>query len=88
MMIFLFYQEKKSTVPSQEKESAIHPWYPQILADQLTLFQPGGEGDRYHAHHITTSPQIFKPSYGPVQEKGLKRKTWLGCLFLWLCILA
>ena len=43
-MIFLFYQEKKSTVPSQEKESAIHPWYPQILADQLTLFQPGERG--------------------------------------------
>ena len=27
------------------------PWHPQILADQLTLSQPGGAG---YAHHITT----------------------------------
>ena len=27
------------------------PWHPQILADQLTLYQPGGAD---YAHHITT----------------------------------
>ena len=30
------------------------PWHPQILADQLTLSQPGGGAD--YAHHSTTSP--------------------------------
>ena len=28
------------------------PWQPQILADQLTLSQPGGAD---YAHHITTA---------------------------------
>ena len=36
---------------------------PQILADQLTLSQPGPD----HTHHITTCPshRIFRLSYGP-----------------------
>ena len=40
------------------------PWHPQVLADQLTLYQPGGAD---YAHHITTDwhPRIFRPSYGP-----------------------
>ena len=42
---------------------------PEILADQLTLPQPGpgGLGADY-AHHITTCPipRICRPSYGPV----------------------
>ena len=32
------------------------PWHPQILADQLTLSQPGGTD---YAHHSTTSPPGF-----------------------------
>ena len=41
------------------------PWHPQILADQLTLSQPGGAD---YAHHIMYywHPRIFRPSYGPV----------------------
>ena len=36
-------------------------WIPQFLADQLTLFKPGGTD---YAHQITTapSPQIFEAS--------------------------
>ena len=42
------------------------PWYPQILADQVTLSQPGGGAD--YAHHITTAlPRILRPSYGPAK---------------------
>ena len=44
-----------------------HPTSPQILADQLTLFQPGGAD---YAHHITTrppTPWFFRPSYSPAQ---------------------
>ena len=36
------------------------PWHTQILADQLTLFQPGGT-DYPHYWHT----QIFRPSDGP-----------------------
>ena len=32
------------------------PWRPQILADQLTLYQPGGAD---YAHHITTGTSGF-----------------------------
>ena len=32
------------------------PWHPQILADQLTLSQPGGAD---YAHHITTGTPGF-----------------------------
>ena len=32
------------------------PWHTQILADQLTLFQPGGT---YYAHLITTGTPRF-----------------------------
>ena len=43
------------------------PWHKQILADQLTLSQPGGTD---YAHLITTlHPRIFRPSDGPVLEE-------------------
>ena len=32
------------------------PWHPQIMADQLTLSQPGGED---YAHHINTGTPEF-----------------------------
>ena len=32
------------------------PWHPQILADQLTLSQPGGAD---YSHHITTGTPGF-----------------------------
>ena len=35
------------------------------MAEQLTLVQPGGTD---YAHHITTRPQIFTPSYGPAPK--------------------
>ena len=42
----------------------------QILADELTLSQPGGVD---YAHHITICPYplwIFRPSYGPATGGG------------------
>ena len=46
------------------------PWHPQILADQLTLSQPGAGAD--YARQITTSlPRFFRPSYGPVKFWGM-----------------
>ena len=41
------------------------PWRPQILADQLTLSQPGGGGGRLYSPHYYSPPQIFRPSDGP-----------------------
>jgi hypothetical protein len=44
---------------------------PHFLADQLTLFQPGGAD---YAHHIITGPlppQIFSPSGIPVIDSYL-----------------
>ena len=41
------------------------PWgcrYPQILADQLTLYQLGG---LFMPPHHYWHPRIFRPSYGP-----------------------
>ena len=40
----------------------------QILPDRLTLSQPWGEGSTDYDHLITThtSPQIYRPSNGPV----------------------
>ena len=38
------------------------PEHPQILADQLTLSQPGGAD---YAHQIMLAPPEFRPSYGP-----------------------
>ena len=32
------------------------PWHPQIMADQLTITQPGGED---YAHHIATATPGF-----------------------------
>ena len=42
------------------------PWHPQILADQLTLSQPG-EGQIMPTTflYLSPSPRIFRPSYGP-----------------------
>ena len=39
------------------------PWHTQILADQLTLFQPGG--DRLCPPNYFWPTQIFRPSDGP-----------------------
>ena len=47
------------------------PWYPQILADQLTLSQPRGAD---YAHQIILAPQIFRPSDGPVIVWWLSKK--------------
>ena len=38
------------------------PWHPQILVDQLTLYQPGGPIMLLHHYW---HPWIFRPSYGP-----------------------
>ena len=40
------------------------PWHTQILADQLTLFQPGG--DRLCPPNYYWHTRIFRPSDGPV----------------------
>ena len=39
------------------------PWHTQILADQLTLFQPGG--DRLCPPNYYWYTRIFRPSDGP-----------------------
>ena len=41
------------------------PIGPIILADQLTIFQPGG-GGQIMATKLLLAPRIFKPSNGPV----------------------
>ena len=38
------------------------PWHSQILADQLTLSEPGGAG---YAHHITTGTPDFQTFLRP-----------------------
>ena len=52
------------------------PWHPQFMADQLTLFQPGGKilSTLYYWH-----PQMFSPSGIPVScnESALKIGIWL-----------
>ena len=54
------------------------PIHPQILADHLTLYQPGGAG---YAHHITTgTPWNIRPSYGPVQLAVPRRRRFLFLL--------
>ena len=51
---------------------------PQILADHLTLYQPGGAG---YAHHITTgTPWNINPSCGPVQLAVPRRRRFLFLL--------
>jgi hypothetical protein len=42
------------------------PWHTQILADQLTLFQPGGT-DYAHLNYYWHT-RIFRPSDGPEWE--------------------
>ena len=43
-----------------------YPWHPQILADQLALFQPGGS--KLCPPNNTGTPRIFRPSYGSAVE--------------------
>ena len=51
---------------------------PQILADQLTLSQPGAGAD--YARQIATSlPRFFRPSYGPVKFWGMIHTYVLDC---------
>ena len=50
------------------------PWHPQILADQLTLSQPGGPSN-YYWH-----PRIFRPSDGSEVCSGvMKRRVLTEC---------
>ena len=49
-----------------------HPWHPQILADQLTLSQPG---DRLCPPNYYWHPWIFSPSDRPASM-------WLPTLFI------
>ena len=48
------------------------PWHPQILADQLTISQPGGGAD--FANPIILAPQIFRPSYDRVTDLPYSRE--------------
>ena len=92
-MIFPFYKEKNpSLVPQflhkKKWARSIHAPPPLPPFWQISWpYSNRDRGDRSCQPHYYYY-RIFKPSYGPFQEKGLKRKTWLGCLFLWLCILA
>ena len=45
------------------------PWHTQILADQLTLFQPGG--DRLCPPDYYWHTRIFRPSDGPCHVRKL-----------------
>ena len=47
------------------------PWHTQILADQLTLFQPGGT-DYAHLIKYYWHNRIFRPSDGPFTHVQLK----------------
>ena len=47
-----------------------------LLADQLNLYQPGGEG---YAHQIILAPWIFRPSYGHIDYEYLEG-AYLGVL--------
>ena len=54
------------------------PIHPQILADHLTLYQPGGAS---YARHITTgTPWNIRPSYGSVQLAVPRRRRFLFLL--------
>ena len=60
------------------------PWHPQILADQLTLFQPGG--DRLCPSNYYCPSRIFRPSDGSALEVGTwmhlaKNKVTKTCLY-------
>ena len=47
------------------------PWHTQILADQLTLFQPGGTD---YAHLITTGTPGFSYSYLSNKRVGYNKR--------------
>ena len=52
------YGPKHGTFPTIAGLSGVPgvPWHPQILAGQLTLYQPWGAD---YAHHIITAPPVF-----------------------------
>ena len=47
------------------------PWHTQILADQLTLFQPGGT-DYVHLIKYYWHTLIFRPSDGPELDRHFR----------------
>jgi hypothetical protein len=55
------------------------PWHPQILADQLTLSQPGG-GD---AHQIIVAPPDFQIFLQPCCATNLINKCIIANAFFW-----
>ena len=54
------------------------PWHPQILADQLTLSQPGGAD---YAHHITTGTPGFSDFPTALDSKGCQKVAMGKCWF-------
>ena len=56
------------------------PWHTQILADQLTLSQPGGAD---YAHQIILAPPDFQTIRRPCLEVALREKL-LDFLFMFL----
>ena len=66
LSIFGFSVQDDQLARTCAKQGCRRQGGPQILADQLTLSQPGRA---YYAHHITTCPptRIFRPSYGPAK---------------------
>ena len=63
------------------------PWHTQILADQLTLFQPGGGTD--YAHLITTGTPGFSDLPTALHRISFKKSSTnrglQKCKFLWIC---
>ena len=55
------------------------PWHTEILADQLTLFQPGGTD---YAHLITTGTSGFSDL-----PTALSSTTYQFCLYLPICVI-
>ena len=45
------------------------PWHTQILADQLTLFQPGGTNYAHLISNYYWHTRIFRPSDGPAEYR-------------------
>ena len=61
------------TVGAGEDKGVAQP-HPHILADQLTLSQPGGQ---IMPATLLLDPRIFRPSYGPGRYTR-QRSTWEG----------
>jgi hypothetical protein len=56
----------------------------QILADPLTLSQPGGRGGADYAHHFNVwNPQISRLSYGPALCNFDTTWIWSNHLLTW-----